>query len=226
MLWSVEKNGGERKMSLFSGSKYLVLIGLILLTASGALAEPTGSILGRVTDAKTGVVLPDADVFILDTKKNAVTDENGYFVIENVPVGTYTLKVKIIGYKVSEKTEATVNQGRTTIQDCKLELKNPPLEGSTTIVSTGKITGKVEDEGTWEGLPMAKVVIVGTKISVTTDLDGKFTIENVPGGTYRLEATMVGFKSSVAKRVLVIPGKTTVKKLRLEMVVLKNFVFY
>ena len=61
----------------------------------------------------------------------------------------------------------------------------------------GKVTGQLVDAGTQEPLGFANVVIytVGDSLvsGVTTDLDGKFTIEAVPLGEYRLEASYIGY---------------------------------
>lgn len=203
-------------------TKPLIILGLILLTASWTFAEGTGSILGQVSDAKTGIVLPDADVFIAGTKMRTVTDENGYFVFENVPEGTCTIEIKLLGYKATKNPEVSIFANRTTRQDCKLEFSYPSLMGSLTNISIGKISGRVTDDKTGEGLPTAKVVLVGTEMCATADTNGNFIIENVPEGTYRLEASMIGFQNSVAKRVLVTPGQTTIKIIKLKVTPIKN----
>jgi len=121
MLWLVEKNQDERKTSLFRGSKYLILLGLILLAASGALAELTGKIAGKVTDAQTGAGLPGANVIVVRTELGAATEMDGSFTIINVPVGTYILQASMIGYKRSKAMYLRISHGQTTTQDFKLE---------------------------------------------------------------------------------------------------------
>ena len=211
MSWNLEKS-----------TKALIILGLILLIGSLSFAGGTGSILGQVLDAKTGIVLPDADVFVTGTKMRTVTDENGYFVFENVPEGTFALEIKLLGYKASKNPEVFIFANHTTRQDCKLEFSYPSLKGSLTDISIGIISGSVIDDKTGEGLPTAKVVIVGTEMCATADTNGHFIIENVPEGTYRLEASMIGFQNSVAKRVLVIPGQTTIKIIKLKIPPFKN----
>lgn len=61
--------------------------------------------------------------------------------------------------------------------------------------STGKIAGRVVDVQTKEPLIGANVLVVGTTLGAATDLEGYFTILNVPPGTYTLRATFVGYSA-------------------------------
>lgn len=61
-----------------------------------------------------------------------------------------------------------------------------------------KVTGKVVDARTGEELIGVNVVVEGTKIGASTDLDGNFTIENVPFGTTAVVASYIGYQSQRA----------------------------
>jgi TonB-dependent receptor len=56
------------------------------------------------------------------------------------------------------------------------------------------IEGFVKDAQTGEPLPGSNVVLVKTGLGASTNLTGKFTIRNVPPGTYTLRATYIGYK--------------------------------
>ena len=58
----------------------------------------------------------------------------------------------------------------------------------------GTIKGTVLDEGTGGSLPGANVLIEGTTIGGAADLDGNFTISNVPPGNYKIRGTFIGYK--------------------------------
>jgi hypothetical protein len=60
---------------------------------------------------------------------------------------------------------------------------------------TATLTGVVEDGESGSPLPLANVVVAGTRYGATTDEDGQFTIENVPAGTYTVVASYVGFET-------------------------------
>jgi len=107
-----------------AGPKQLILIGLILLAASGTLAGTTGKIVGKVTDAKTSKGLNGANVTLVGTKMGAATDLDGSFVIINIPVGTYTVKATLIGYKAVTSTGVRSIQDLTTRLDFMLSNSN------------------------------------------------------------------------------------------------------
>ncbi len=60
------------------------------------------------------------------------------------------------------------------------------------------LQGTVTDSNTGEVLPGANVLLVGTSLGASTDIHGKYTIRDVPIGTYTLRATYVGYTSSTA----------------------------
>ncbi|MFC1564556.1 carboxypeptidase-like regulatory domain-containing protein [candidate division KSB1 bacterium] len=60
-------------------------------------------ITGRVTDKATGEPLEYVNVFIANTFLGAATDIDGNYTIYNVPVGSFTLVVSMIGYEVQER---------------------------------------------------------------------------------------------------------------------------
>ncbi len=61
--------------------------------------------------------------------------------------------------------------------------------------TTGKITGVVTDAKTKEPMQGVSVSVVGTTMGAKTDLEGRYTILNVPVGTYVLKFTSVGFST-------------------------------
>ncbi len=59
----------------------------------------------------------------------------------------------------------------------------------------GKITGVVVDKATGEPLPGVNVIIEGTFLGGSTDIDGVYFVVNVPVGTYNLEVSYVGYQA-------------------------------
>ncbi len=64
----------------------------------------TGTVVGRVTDAGTGQPLVGATVVVETLGLEAVTDGEGRFRIPKVAPGTYTIRVRYIGYSAETKT--------------------------------------------------------------------------------------------------------------------------
>ena len=57
----------------------------------------------------------------------------------------------------------------------------------------GSIVGVVRDASTGTPLPRATVAVVGTRLAAETDAEGRYAIADVPAGTHRLRARMLGY---------------------------------
>ena len=75
--------------------------------------------------------------------------------------------------------------------------------------TTGKIAGRVTDAKTGEGIPFANVIIEGTTLGAATNLEGYYTIINVPPGVYTLRASVVGYETKIVTNVRVNIDLTT-----------------
>ncbi|MCC6452946.1 MAG: TonB-dependent receptor, partial [Acidobacteria bacterium] len=100
---------------------------IVLCFAFSAFAQGTrGSIEGVVKDQNDAVV-PGAKVTAVSTgtttgfNRSVVSDGNGYFVVANVPVGTYSVTIEKDGFK-SAKHDVTVTLDRAARLDTKLEV--------------------------------------------------------------------------------------------------------
>ena len=90
---------------------------LLLLAAATPVLAQRGTITGQVSARDTKQPLAGVQVFIEGTSFGQLTQENGRFVIANVPPGTYTLIARSIGYadarhenvRVRADVPATVN---------------------------------------------------------------------------------------------------------------------
>jgi TonB-dependent SusC/RagA subfamily outer membrane receptor len=91
---------------------------LTIFWASG-LAAQTGSIAGRVIDAQSGQTLPAAQVFIGDLDIGVLTQQNGSYILLNVPAGSHTVTVQRIGYGETQETVA-VTPGETAVLDFRI----------------------------------------------------------------------------------------------------------
>jgi hypothetical protein len=67
------------------------------------------------------------------------------------------------------------------------------LFSSPLFAQTGVIGGKVFDEVNGESLPFANVIVVGSSVGVSTDLEGLFELKGLQPGLYTLSFTFVGY---------------------------------
>ncbi len=107
--------------------------GSVVLVKSGL--RQTGSVSGRVTDAKTGQGVPSARVTLNGTGLGGLTNDSGGFRITNVPPGTYTLTVRRVGY-AQGLGSVTVVADEEAVSDVSLELSASPLDA---VVVTGTV---------------------------------------------------------------------------------------
>ena len=75
--------------------------------------------------------------------------------------------------------------------------------------TTGKISGRITDSGTGEPLPGANVVIVGTRMGATADVNGEYFIIRVNPGVYEVTASLVGYRAVTQRDVAVSIDRTT-----------------
>ncbi len=101
---------------------------LFFAVSEGALAQ-TGTIAGTVVDARTGEVLPGANVLVENTLLGAASEADGRFTITEVPAGTYTLRARFIGFEEAVQ-EVRVTPDATT--RVRFELRFEPI-GMTSI---------------------------------------------------------------------------------------------
>jgi len=73
----------------------------------------------------------------------------------------------------------------------------------------GRIMGSVTDSQTGEPLIGANVIIEGTSLGAATDLNGKYTINNVSAGVYTLKASFLGFQNAITTNIRVTSSLTT-----------------
>ena len=88
---------------------------LLLSFASIALAQNTGTIVGRITDAATKQPLPGANIAITNTLLGASSNSEGRFRIARVPGGRQYLKISFIGYATQEVVVPVKKDSTTTV---------------------------------------------------------------------------------------------------------------
>jgi len=113
---------------------------LLFCVVTFSQAQTTGKIAGKVADAETREPLPGANVVIEGTTMGAAVGPDGTFFIINVPPGTYTLKIMMIGYETLRITGLQVSVNRTSFVDAKLKMT--VLAGQEIVVQAEKVVIK------------------------------------------------------------------------------------
>jgi outer membrane receptor protein involved in Fe transport len=82
--------------------------------------------------------------------------------------------------------------------------------------TTGKIVGTVTDKNSGEPLIGVNVIVEGTTLGATTDIDGTYLILNIPPGTYELVFQYLGYREHRISGVNVSVDLTTKVNVQLE----------
>ncbi|NER17006.1 TonB-dependent receptor [Spongiivirga citrea] len=100
--------------------KKLLVISLILF--SFCIHAQTGIIKGLVTDKQSEIPLEGATIELFNTQssKGVVTDSDGYFRLENVPVGRQTIRVSYIGFETTTIPNIVVTSGKDAVVNINL----------------------------------------------------------------------------------------------------------
>ena len=105
-----------------------VYILLLFIMMSAVAFSQTGSITGTVGTAESGEAAVGAVVRLEGTSFGSVTDLNGMFTINDVPVGDYTLTVSSVGYDPINQ-EVTVEEGTNDVGSLSLSGGSLAIQG-------------------------------------------------------------------------------------------------
>ncbi|MGN1376139.1 MAG: carboxypeptidase-like regulatory domain-containing protein, partial [Prevotella sp.] len=69
------------------------------------------------------------------------------------------------------------------------------------------VRGTVTDADNNEPVIGASIKVKETETGVISDIDGKYTINNLPTGRYTIEVTYIGYEPAIFREILVTEGK-------------------
>ena len=90
---------------------------------------------GHVIEKDSEEHLPYATVLIVETGQGTVTDENGHFVFDKIPEGSYTLRVRLLGYATQEKK---ITVSRNYVTDVHVALIQEGIVTDEVVVSANR----------------------------------------------------------------------------------------
>ncbi len=123
---------------LARAARVLLVFGVLSFGASGLWAQgTTGKIQGTVLDP-TGQPIANSQVFVLGTSFAALTNEDGFYFINNVPAGSYSMRAQFIGYQAAQIDGVRVLADQTLTVDFRLS-GAVALEAITITAATAPI---------------------------------------------------------------------------------------
>ncbi|HSJ14344.1 MAG TPA: TonB-dependent receptor [Longimicrobiales bacterium] len=102
-------------------STLAVALLLVVMTVAGGHAQAsTGKIQGRVVSSD-GQPIASAQVSVEGTNLGNITNDDGFYFINQVPAGLHTIRAQSIGFRTVDVTEQRVLAGQTLTQNFTLE---------------------------------------------------------------------------------------------------------
>ncbi len=95
--------------------------GKILIIPRKENPDPRQTVRGRVVDKDSGLPIPGVNVYIANPMKGSVTDLDGNFRLEGIPVGRHHLEVSCMGYEGKSLPSLVVYSGKETVLSFELE---------------------------------------------------------------------------------------------------------
>jgi len=113
----------------------IMIVFLIGLLGGYARAGTSGKVAGVVTDALSGEPLQGATIMVSGTRAVTEADFDGEFYIINLPVGTHTLKISLLGYETMNIEDVRVLMDLTTPLEIALVRSPIDMKKSVTVVA-------------------------------------------------------------------------------------------
>jgi TonB-dependent receptor len=140
-------------------------------------AQGAGTITGTVVDKTSGEKLLFANVQLEGTSLGASTDEEGGFVIRQVPAGDYTLLTTYIGY-VKQTNSLRVVSGETL--QITVELDYAAVESEVVLV-TAQASGQMGAINQQLASNTIKNVVSSDRIKDVPDVNAAESVSRLPG---------------------------------------------
>ena len=112
---------------------FFISAAISLAVCNLAWGGQTGKITGTVVDGETGDRLQGVNIVLEGTSLGTFTSLDGYYVLLNIPPGTYTLKASMIGFARQSVEDLKVSLDVTT--EVNLSLSTEALAGEEVVVT-------------------------------------------------------------------------------------------
>jgi outer membrane receptor protein involved in Fe transport len=115
---------------------FIPIIFTLLYISNNEVLGQTGSFAGKITDSETRNQLENATIHFESTALTYMADEEGWFKINNLKPGQYTVQLSHIGY-AAKQVEINITKNATLELNTSLTKSNPVF--SNILVSANKI---------------------------------------------------------------------------------------
>ena len=168
------------------------LLFVTVSVTSGHAQATNGKVQGRVTSG-SGQPIASAQVSIDGTSLGNITNDEGFYFINEVPAGLHTIRAQSIGFQTMAVTDQRVQAGQThninfTLQEAAVELEALVIEGERNpLVPRDQVSSKSIVSGeTIDNLPVDNasdiitlqpgIVEIGSSFSIRGSREGEHAV--------------------------------------------------
>ena len=192
-------------LRIAAGFAVLIGAGIVMWFSLHKNAEVETNIAQKIeTSLMVHSAQPDSENVIEGTEKSVLkSSERRQHVVQVAPVSAQ---------KDSALPALVALQPPPMIPDTQVSVAavETPSQAKTPArhKKAGNLTGKILDSSTGESLIGANVVIMGTSLGASSDINGEFNIINIPKGTYNLSVSSVGYEKKTLENISIQSDST------------------
>lgn len=180
-----------------------VLVFLFLCVVKLGYAQNSGNVSGKVLDKVTNTPISYASIEIKEGKKiinGGVTNEQGDFLIKNIPLNNYTLEVQFIGYK-KYISNLEFNDAKKTISlKIILDEEATELKGVDVINERSIIEQKID----------RKIINIGKDL-LSAGATAVEIMNNIPSVSVDPQTNSISLRGNSNVRILIDGKPTTIE---------------
>lgn len=169
--------------------KKILLLLFICFFYSNLFSGITGKITGRVIDSKTKEPIPSVNIVIEGTIYGTATNIQGYYLLNNIPPGTYTLIFSAIGYETKIIKGVKISSDFTT--KLNVELSEEVIKIETIVVEAET--------------PLIREDLTSTQSTIDAEQISTLPVENI----HQILSLQAGITQGVGGELHIRGGRTS-----------------
>jgi outer membrane receptor for ferrienterochelin and colicin len=176
----------------------IILIFAVISSLANSVSDKKGQISGHVFDNNTKHSIEYATVALSDLKgkiiTGTITDNTGYFYLDNIKNGTYNLTVSFLGYEDITIKNVVLNdmQSEVTVNDIYITPASENLEEVTVVSNVAPVQYKIDKKiinvsKQFSTISGTAVDVLQNIPSVRVDIEGNVSLRGSSGFTVLID---------------------------------------
>jgi tetratricopeptide (TPR) repeat protein len=204
----------RKKTVIYFSAAGLLILGLILFSPLFK-SKGSGRLIGIVMDETSRVFVPQAKIYLKEADKTVKSNQLGFFMLESIPPGLYTLEASFSGYKVQRENVTITKDQSTTIsvQLSSLSFGNLSSESASEVASPEEGSERLSSTEVSTSSDYGSIRIKSNVSDPMILIDdrtagaGNKVYRKIEPGKHLVTATKEGY-SDWAGQVTIKPGQT------------------